>query len=83
MKLKFLSRQKQSVEAHKYVCGQMAAVSNSRSSQLKASVLANETFLFSPMRGSLYPLAGDPECRSQPRAEESSPWRAVSGNPEL
>lgn len=45
--------------------------------------LVHETFLFSPMGGSLYHLAGDPEHLSQPRAEGNAPQGAMLANSEL
>lgn len=81
-KLKSLSRQKRSVEAHKYSCG-YATDGSLFIQQLKASVLLPETFLFSPTGGSLYHLAGDPEHLSQPKAEGNAPRRAMLGNSEL
>lgn len=75
-KLKSLSRQKQSAEAHKYLCGygrRWQPFSYSHSAELKASVLVHEIFLFSPMGGALYHLAGDPEHLSPPKAEGNAP----------
>lgn len=75
-KLKSLSRQKQSAEAHKYLCGygrRWQPFSYSHSTELKASVLVHEIFLFSPMGGALYHLAGDPEHLSPPKAEGNAP----------
>lgn len=81
-KLKSLSRQKQSVEAHKYSCG-YATDGSPFHTATEGFSLGSETFLFSPTGGSLYHLAGDPEHLSQPRAEGNAPQRAMLGNSEL
>lgn len=83
-KLKSLSRQKQSVEAHKYSCGYATDGSLFiQPEKLKTSVLVTEIFLFSPKGGSLYHLVSDPQHLPQPRAEGTAPQRPMLGNSEL
>lgn len=66
-----------------WLCHRWQLFLYSHSTKLKASLLVCEIFLFSPMGGSLYHLAGDPQHLPQPRAEGNAPQRPMLGNSEL